>query len=292
MAESAASIMNKTNSNALCDILSDVNSIIQTSSLNVTGAIGEIVAQVILLLAHDFAIKTIEQETKREKKFSEAITVEQFLTALVGKQQFESIMTKQISEGMKRGLVCFTHFIKKLDNLTYEDMIPDFVARAAAIQLKDAHPHIDLVLVVVLENGELAFIVIQVKNVANPTGLNDVATSTLPPFDFYTSGQVQKASDLQNRFLGLVVSLGNPQTPHVEAVEVILQRASRYHTQEIKCTNFILHGLNITTYPCLNQSVVEKLQQLACCDRSNVESMKNIYGKEVLQRVAMGCAKY
>jgi hypothetical protein len=95
--------------------------------------------------------------------FSGCVTVEQFLTSLIGKETFSAIKQKP-SEQFLRGLVSFTHFIKKLDNLAYEDARVDFLGRCAAGQFRYAHQAFDLFIPVMLENGELTYIFIQVKN--------------------------------------------------------------------------------------------------------------------------------
>jgi hypothetical protein len=268
---------------ALSDALTNLNSLIQTSSLNATGSIGEIVAQLILLLAHDVA-------TSESQKgyFSKAVTVEQFLSALVGHDQYVNTMLKKtnqediISTEMKEGLVCFTHFIKKLDELTHEDVIPDFVARAAAAQLKDRTEGIDLVIPVVLKSGEIGCIVIQVKNIANPGNLTDIAVNALPQSSFFQDQFSCK------HFLGLVMSLGESDDLQKEKIK---QVKFDYKRKE-PCCNFILHGLNKTIYPFLDTDVQDKLKKLLDCDRNNLENMKGIYGEKVLERVAIGCAKY
>jgi hypothetical protein len=264
----------------LCEVLTDVNSLVQTLSLNATGSIGEIVAQLILLLAHDAATKRSNQSS-----FSKAVTVKQFLSVLVGDDQYSKIMEDEISTEMKEGLVCFTHFIKKLDELTHKDMIPDFVARAAAAQLKDRTEGIDLVIPIILKNGDIGFLVIQVKNIAEPADLKGVAEKTLPKSSFFSP---TKNYD-EHFFLGLVMSLGESEKHEHETKTKKVK--FDYYRKKASC-NFILHGLNTTIYPFLIIEVVERLKTLLNCDRTNLDSMKQIYGKEVLERVAIGCANY
>jgi hypothetical protein len=279
------------NDKTLSDALTDLNSLIQTSSLNASSSIGEIVCQLVFLLAHDTATSRLSYGS-----FSNAVNVKQFLTVLVGDDQYLKTMEDNISTEMKEGLVYFTHFIKKLDELTFEDVIPNFVARGAAVQLKDGAKDIDLVIPVVLETGEIGYIVIKVENRAEQGSLKEVAWTTLPQLSFFRNSS--RSGLNPNHFLGLVMSLGETENTrqkveNVELVEFKLENKKAItKVKANKCCNFILHGLSKETYPFLSNDVSKLLKKLLDCDRQNVNSMNKIYGAEVLERVAIGCAKF
>jgi hypothetical protein len=291
LAECAAKIM--IDDDSLSEALTDLNSHIKTSSLNATGSMAEIVGQLLFLLAHDNAAMSA-----RRGSFSKAVTVEQLLSALVGRNQYLNTTRKHISEEMSQGLVCFTHFVKKLDEFTHEDVIPDFLARAAAVQLSDRTKNIDLAIAVVLKkdepDGEIGYIVVQIKNKAEPVKLREVAKSTLPQSSFFT--QFQNTNN-QNEFLGIVLSLGESENfqhnlPNVELIEFRLRSQNSEDTTPKTHHNFILHGISMKTYPFLKNKVQGALKQLLDCDRSNLDSMITIYGKNMLEKVAVGCASY
>jgi hypothetical protein len=271
---------------ALSDALTNVKSFLQASSLNNCGPIGEIVGQLLFLLAHDAATSRSGQGL-----FSKAITLKQFLSVLVGDDQYLKTIEDNISTEMKEGLVCFTHFIKKLDELTYEDVIPNFVARGAAVQLTDDRDDgIDLVIPVVLKTGEIGYILIRLEHEVDPEDLVEVAKEIVPPSALFPNIQNQNSTHSSldpNHFLGLVISIGESGEirQNVELVKFKLKN-------EKICHNFILHGLNVTTFPFLNSKVQQTLKQLLGCDRNNLESMSEIYGADVLAQIAVGCANY
>ncbi len=165
---------------ALVEVLTNVKSHLQPSVLNEAGCIGEICAETILLLAFDNALK----RGYHSEIFSKAITVEAFLNSLVGKEQSQFILDS-VAQSMKNGLVYFTHFIKRLQDFTFQNVVPHALARCAAIQLQDDHENIDLVIPVVLEKSQISYIVIQVQNEVNPSNLEDIVKNALPIIDFY-----------------------------------------------------------------------------------------------------------
>lgn len=81
-----ASSLIMSDQNNLRSILSNLNNYIQTLSLNSTGSIGEIIAELILLLAYDRACDN--------NNIAKAITVESFFISLVGAKIYNSEIKK------------------------------------------------------------------------------------------------------------------------------------------------------------------------------------------------------
>ena len=143
------------NENDFLEILQEINNQIQVMSLETTGAIGEIVAQIILLKAFDNATDNLEE--------LKTLTVSSFLNSLLLPGLFETIRDKLPKEVLG-GLICFNHFIKKYDTLTEDDVKMDFIGRAAAGQFKNLTKAYDLFIPMILEDNSLSQILIQVKN--------------------------------------------------------------------------------------------------------------------------------
>lgn len=137
------------------EILLKLNEYTQLLDLNPTGNIGEIATQIILLKAID--------KLNTTQTFSKAYTVSEFLISFLGNDEF-NLIKQNIDDDIKNGLVCFSHFIRKADDLTFNDVLPGFIGRAAAGQFKKGHPVFDLFIPIVLENNNITYILIQVKN--------------------------------------------------------------------------------------------------------------------------------
>lgn len=193
LAESSARIMEHKEN--LLNIISVFNNFMQSFSLNTVGALGEIVAELVLLLAFDDASKK-----KKRSFYSLPITVEEFIQSLVGRTNSEKILNT-LELKFKNGLVYFTQFIKKLDDLVYKDLRSAFLAKCAAVQLKDNHKDIDLVIPVVLEDNGIGFIV------PSKSKLKIAAQIARPSLHFYEGEKVdeKKASLSKNGYLGLVI---------------------------------------------------------------------------------------
>ena len=137
------------------EILEYLINFIQLMNLEVTGPIGEIVAQLLLLKAFVNSEKIID---------SEACTVKSFLTSLFGHLSMDC---KRIPKKILNGIVYFNHFIRRLDDYTYDDAIPRFIARGAAGQFMKNFEIFDLFIPVTMQQDEVTYILIQVKNREN-----------------------------------------------------------------------------------------------------------------------------
>ena len=85
LAVAASLIMSKQEN--ITSILNNLNNYIQSLNLSITGAIGEIIAELILLLAYDRATINLDN-------IGRAITVESFLISLVGETYYMSKIEK------------------------------------------------------------------------------------------------------------------------------------------------------------------------------------------------------
>lgn len=142
--------------------------------------IGELVAQIILLLAKDNASATIttEKNAKRlriereEHHFfmSYPVTVEQFLKQLIGDKYYSSLIesSPDIPKEMREGIVCFSHFTQKLDDLSMGDVVKDFLGRNAAGIFKPNFEDYDFFIPVVCpgsnQQSTIGMLLFKVKN--------------------------------------------------------------------------------------------------------------------------------
>lgn len=147
------------------------------------GEIGELVAQLILLIAKDKAaeqdkvedVEMIDDEDDNEDAgagqgngqgdtqniiddtfyahYARPVTVDQFLRSWLTEDNYQ-IVSSSISEKLKEGILCFNHFIKKIDNLSMHDLLFDFIGRSAAGAFKDNFPGLDLFLPIVFKQNE------------------------------------------------------------------------------------------------------------------------------------------
>lgn len=145
------------NNQKYLETLQNINTFVSLMGLNATGAIGEIIAQVILLKAFDNV-----QIQNKSGEFSKPISVELFLKSLFGEANFKDLNLNDTN--LLGGLVCFSHFIHKLDDFKAEDAIQFFVGRCAACQFKKCHESSDLLIPIVLKDNTITYIIIQVKN--------------------------------------------------------------------------------------------------------------------------------
>jgi len=141
-------------------MLDQLNNYVQRTSLISSGQVGEIVSQLILVMAFDDAVHSSPNHAELYA-YSYPVTVRDFLSSLFGEKLFKSMKTMP-SDRFLNGLVCFTHFIRKLNDLNYKDTMLKFVARCAAGQFKPNNESVDLFIPVILEDNKLTYIFIEV----------------------------------------------------------------------------------------------------------------------------------
>ncbi len=108
----------------LVDILSLLNGFISNEC---PLSDGSQMKQIVLLVAKDQADLEVNAGCD-----SLPITVEQFLTCLVGKDNFKEHFEKRVSSEFKEGLVCFSHFTSKSSALQTRDLVLDLIGRCSA----------------------------------------------------------------------------------------------------------------------------------------------------------------
>jgi hypothetical protein len=163
LADVAAGFM--TDKSCLLDILKLLNDLIAQTMLSSTGSIGELVAQLILLIGKDQAAHN-EFKDKENIVFlhSKSITVKSYLTALVGQHNYNTYIRSLVSPDFCSGLISFSHFTQKLDILKKDDLIRDFFGRNAACMFKQNFPIYDATIPVAMSNGKVGMILFQFKN--------------------------------------------------------------------------------------------------------------------------------
>ena len=131
------------------NVIMKLNDYIQMMNFEAIGPIGEIAAQLILLKVFDHSDKV---------HLSETCTVKSFLEKLLGNTNFD------VEKDILDGVVYFNHFIERLENLSYDEVLNHFVARGAAGKFKRFEKAFDLFIPIVLANNEITYMLIQVKN--------------------------------------------------------------------------------------------------------------------------------
>ena len=242
-------------------ILEHLINFIQLMNLEVTGPIGEIVAQLLLLKAFKNSQKITD---------SEACTVESFLTSLFGHLP---INCNRMPKKILNGLVYFNHFIRRLDDFTYDDVIPRFIARGAAGQFMKNFVIFDLFIPVVLEQDEVTYILIQVKNRENITAedFGSIFNKMRTYKELYKLFKNKKKGE----YISLIMSLGEDfqsSKPNLKSLDLF----------------FNLYDLsNCMIY---DQYTLKRLQLLLNCDRFDVKS--SIYDQDVIDLVTIGSLKH
>ena len=232
------------------EILQEINNQIQVMSLEATGAIGEIVAQIILLKAFDNATDNLEE--------LKTLTVSSFLNSLLLPGLFETIRDKLPKEVLG-GLICFNHFIKKYDELTEDDAKIDFTGRAAAGQFKNQTKGYDLFIPVILEDNNLSFILIQVKN-----------SKTISEVDI-------------NNKMSKYKSETNFKMPNISILMSLASTAGKEASINVKDDYFICKGLDIYQ---LKDDVKAILKEILDCDRNPFLNKK--FNSEIIREVTHG----
>lgn len=260
---------------SLKEIFLKLNEYTQLLDLNSAGNIGEVVAQIILLKAFD-------KVNSQFKTISKAYTVTEFLTSLLGIDQYKLIQS-DINKEIKEGIICFNHFIRKEDDLNFNDVLPGFIGRAAAGQFKKGYPHFDLFIPIVLTNDNITYIFIQVKNheilgaaeaVQILENMNNPQNKTFP--GFFENGKKLAR-------LTILMSLGDKKDHSVRNYK--LKKSSFWK-------NKIFYSLNhLSSSKLFNQEVLEYLEMLLNSDRLKLIGNK-LFDPDVITKVAVGSIKF
>jgi hypothetical protein len=253
----------------LKQMLNYLHSYVKRLNSNATGYIGEIVAEIILLLANDRAHDYQNQKKRLNKLYSEPITVYQFLASLIGETKFNSMENKDlISSDILKALVCFTHFIQKLDNVNYESTCIDFLGRCAAGQFKAYQENFDLFIPIILENNEVSYLFFQIKNRKSNVTNSDIKILT-PSKCFFKNNRIQP-------YLIILMSLGNENSK----LNVSQVKLSSNQSQ----TCILIQGLD--NFDFIGKQIRKALRKLLDSNRNCMN--EDIYDPNVLKRVAIG----
>ena len=233
------------------EIIVKVNDYIQMLNSEATGPIGEIVAQLLLLKAFDHAKKVTN---------SEACTVKEFLISLLGNVIFN------VSNDILNGIVFCNHFIERLKDFSYDDVVAHYVARGAAGKFKPRQPAYDLFIPIVLENNALTYMLIQVKN-------QEVFKNRMAEDVFQEMAQPDK-NWFENQsiipFLSIIMSLGDekPRDPK-------------------EAQNQVFYSLrNLENCKFYSSNTITSLKMLLNCGKFDSFSKK--FDLDVIKRVMIG----
>lgn len=153
------------NDSILKTILKTFHDTLISPNIVSTGLIGESIFEIILLIAKN-------NSNKNGSYFSKPIKVEELLINLIGQDGFNKIPKNFRSKSIFKGIVSFTHFNQKLDILTKDDLLYDFLMRCAAGRFKTNFPKFDHFIPIVYSENKIGLILIQIKNRADLTTEN------------------------------------------------------------------------------------------------------------------------
>ena len=245
------------NDQIFSDMIDKIIDFVQLLNLDTGGSIGEIVAQLLLLKAFDNSQKLLD---------SEACTVRSFLTTLFGdfSDQISKIPTKTLN-----GIVYFNHFIQRLEDFTYDDVLPSYIARGAAGQFKKNFETFDLFIPIVLEKSDITYILIQVKNKENLSSksIEIIFEKMRSQGDQFFRNQTKIDHIL------LLMSLGDkcPRLPKLLPGQLF------YSLRDIGLSRIY------------NEYTMNRLIMILNCVRLNLKS--NVYDQEVIKLVTVGSLK-
>jgi hypothetical protein len=272
LAESAASLLS--DENHQIEMLNCLNSYAQAMNLDSTGSIGEIVAQIILLLAFDNGRKMTKIKSSGDSVlYTAPIQVKNFLLSLIGKENFEKVETN-MNNDLLDGLLCFTHFERKFDKLNITDTKRDFIARSAAGQFKPKELGYDLFIPIILRNNKVSYILIQVKN-WNKSPTRSKINVEHPCKKYFEDNKTIC-------FLPIFIHVG--VKTNTDSVYLV----SRTFSIEEKAVNInmlVIDGVNKANYPFLREETIKVLNQIASCNRNLLESP--LYNAKIIKQVGV-----
>jgi hypothetical protein len=272
LAESAASLLS--NENHQIEMLKCLNSYVQTMYLEAAGSIGEIVAQIILLLAFDNGRKMSQVTSSSDSLlYTAPIQVKTFLLSLIGEKIFEAIKDNMNSD-LLDGLLCFTHFERKFDRLNIADTKRDFIARSAAGQFKPKEPGYDLFIPILLPNNQITYILIQVKNWKKSPSKSQINVDC-PHKKYFEGNRIIS-------FLPIFIHVG-VQTDSNSVF--LVSRNFNIDKKRLKINMLVIDGVNKTNYPFLKEESINVLNQMANCDRNLFKSP--LYDPKIIKQVGV-----
>ncbi|KAG6825825.1 hypothetical protein H0H92_002298 [Tricholoma furcatifolium] len=185
------------------------------SGLISKGDRGELVARLLLTLAHDLAVLNI-LETSDTVKFSRKIPVVDFLSALISPQYVGQVLNAtpcnlksdtRLLDAFQDAFVHFTHFVKGDDNsIVTDEACMIFMARGAAIQGYTALPDMDIIIPICMKDEPLSrwnmsAIFIQIKNrLATKSVHIDVEGGGKGKFHFFSNSDARPYITLTMEF--------------------------------------------------------------------------------------------
>lgn len=263
------------NENDYYDILDRFNYYIQETDLEVTGGLGEIISQLILLRAYDKAALDNQNKIKQNKYYTNTVTVKDFLKQLFG-SEIENI--NKINDDILSGLVSFNHFIKRIGSesnktLDYDVILRKFVARCAAGHFENQHEGIDFFIPIVLKNNEISYLLVQTKNwKSNKLNVDDI--------DKKFERSIKNKLFHKNKKIDVVriiFFIGN-EIVNKDNIEISKKVYLIFDTKTLKASQLF------------NDKTVGLINTILWSNRFNLNDKK--YDRDVIKRVAIGSAEF
>ena len=189
------------------------------------GGRGELVARLLLTLAHDRAVRELELKTgitDNQARFTRPISVVDFIKALISEEYHDDVLNSppekhhktagSFKEEFSNAYVNFTHFLRADDSsVANTTFVWKALVRSAAIQCCHDQPNVDIIIPIVFSDGgpekavvkeeNISAILVQVKN--RDSGSEKVAINA-DEIDFFKT----KSEDKRRPYLAIVMELG------------------------------------------------------------------------------------
>lgn len=153
------------------------------------------------------------------------------------------------------GIVCFNHFLHQRDVLQEDDILYNLIARCAAARLKDGFNYFDLLIPVILKDGSVGSILIQVKNDKN------------------ASNRSHAVKMLQRKAFNSDSTDTRWDNDHCLKILMSLRKEKFQKPYFYERDTLIVSGLSESVYPCLSNNVSSELNKLINLQRSDVSSI-------------------
>lgn len=176
------------------------------------GDIGEMVASLVLMFAYD---ETLFKPGMRSRRPT-PLALSDFMASLLGEEQRDSMAERASTDSdMKKlwdgGLVFFNHFVRaKRDPQgdLVEGVLERAYERGAAVFLRDNFPGIDLIIPIMVPDGDMTFLAVQVKNRKDDNARSEIKNTA--------SWSMKRATDKLNwkrAHIGIMMCLRHDGSP-------------------------------------------------------------------------------
>lgn len=183
------------------------------------------------------------------------------LMEILNEQETKDFVERAPNVNFLNGIICFNHFLDQLDVLQTNDILYNLIARCAAARLRTGFPLFDLLIPVILPDGSIGSILIQVKN--NKNASNNSHTESMLQRDVFAENSLFP-TDIRwdnDHCLKILMSLGKQLKKKPEE--------AYFHENG----TLVVSGISKKVYPCLNDNISSKLEVLLDLQRTEMKDI-------------------